>query len=154
MTQISIHLFSRSDIYETEPDGRRNQLRLLPAEENHIFRSRNEIRKGYGVGVIPFYSVGRNPSPRIDNIVPWIQYPDVPYAPLATEEELLSGAEKLVNWMKENPDTQKSGHIMTFAWNEFEEGGHICPTYGTDGAVDLSRLSAFQKVVTYWKENL
>jgi len=114
----------------------------------------NEMRKGYGVDVIPFYSVGWNPSPRIDNIVPWIQYPEVPYAPLATEEELLSGAGKLVDWMKENQDVIHTNHIMTFAWNEFEEGGHICPTYGEDGKIDLSRLEAFGKVVKCWKENL
>ena len=115
---------------------------------------RNEERKGYGLTVIPEYTTGWNPSPRIDNPVPWITYRDVDYPPAPTEEELMYGAKKLVEWIKKNPECTTTGHILCFAWNEFEEGGWICPTFAEDGGIDLSRLEAFRKVADYFREEL
>lgn len=43
---------------------------------------------------------------------------------------------------------------MTFAWNEFEEGGHICPTVGEEGQPNRTRLEDFRAVVSYFKEHL
>ena len=46
------------------------------------------------------------------------------------------------------------GHILTFAWNEFEEGAYICPTMGPDGKVCTAHLDSFAKAVRYWRETL
>jgi len=45
-------------------------------------------------------------------------------------------------------------HILTFAWNEFEEGGWICPTWTPAGEPDTSHTDAFRDVVRYWRERL
>ena len=56
--------------------------------------------------------------------------------------------------MNSKPADSFIGHILAFAWNEFEEGGMICPTYNEDGGVDLSRLKAFRKAADYLRANV
>ena len=41
-----------------------------------------------------------------------------------------------------------------FAWNEFEEGGFICPTYNEDLSVNTDRVHAVREIIKYWKETL
>jgi hypothetical protein len=40
-----------------------------------------------------------------------------------------------------------TGHVISFAWNEFEEGGWICPNIGADGNPDTTRVASFRAVV-------
>ena len=56
-----------------------------------------------------------------------------------------AGMKKLAAWIRENRVHVKVDHILTFAWNEFEEGGYICPTYREDGSIDESLVDAFAK---------
>ena len=44
--------------------------------------------------------------------------------------------------------------ILTFAWNEFEEGAWICPTYDDDLNIDSSRVKVFSEMVKNWKQRL
>ena len=46
------------------------------------------------------------------------------------------------------------GHILTFAWNEFEEGAWICPTYRENLTVNEERVIAFRKISDLWKTRL
>lgn len=114
----------------------------------------NELRKGYGIPVLPHFSAGWNPTPRVDNPIPWTTYAGGPYAEPAAEDELFEGAVRLADWIRENRDRIVPGHILAFAWNEFEEGGFICPTYGEDGKRDESHLRGFRKAAEYWRETL
>ena len=114
----------------------------------------NGVRAASGCPVIPNFVVGWDPSPRIVNPVPWCGYGKPPYAPTATEAELLEGARKMADWIKANRAACPTGHILTFAWNEFEEGGWICPIWRPDGKPDTSRLRAFRKVTDFWRETL
>ena len=107
----------------------------------------NENRKKYGINIIPSFTVGWNPMPRIDSTAPWASYPNIAYSERATEKELIEGAKKLARWISENRDYVKVDHIMTFAWNEFEEGGYICPTYNADDSVNFECVTAFAKAV-------
>lgn len=113
-----------------------------------------ERRAGTGMPVIPNFSVGWDPSPRNVNPVPWCKYRPGPYAPFATEEELLAGAKTLADWIMAHRGSCPTGHILTFAWNEFEEGGWICPTWRADGRPDTARLQAFRKVADFWRKTL
>ena len=124
------------------------------ADHVKILINANEERKKYGISLIPHFSTGWDPSPRIVNPVPWGKYPQKIYAPTPNESELLEGAKELADWIKANKDIATTGHILTFAWNEFEEGGWICPTINGDRTANLSRLNAFKKVVELWKNNL
>ena len=41
--------------------------------------------------------------------------------------------------------------LTDIAWNEFEEGGWICPTLGKDGKPDTWRIEAFRAAVDVLK---
>lgn len=117
-------------------------------------RRANDLRKDFGIPLVPQFTMGWDPTPRILNPVPWVPYPDVPYAAQASHEEFLAGAADLADWIEENRDLLVPEHILTFAWNEFEEGGWICPTWTPDGEPDTSHTDAFRDVVRYWRERL
>ena len=104
----------------------------------------NSKRVKSGKPVIPMFAVGWNPSPRIERPVPWVKYPARTYAPAATEAELVDSAKKLGEWIHANAAACPTGHVLVFAWNEFEEGGWICPNSDTSGKADLGRLKAFR----------
>lgn len=107
----------------------------------------NEERRKYGIPVIPQFTMGWDPSPRCDSPVPWTPYLKQSFASRMTESEVLRGAERLAGWISEHPEQTGTGHVLTFAWNEFEEGGYICPTLGKNGEPDMTRLALFRKVV-------
>jgi hypothetical protein len=37
--------------------------------------------------------------------------------------------------------------VLIYAWNEFDEGGWLCPTLSADGAPDTSRIEALGSVL-------
>jgi len=114
----------------------------------------NERRRQTGLPLIPLYSVGWDPSPRIDHPCPWCGYEDAAYMPFASEEELKKGAEELADWIKDKAGDDFVGHIMTFAWNEFEEGGMLCPMMDEAGGADTARVRIFREISSYFKETL
>ena len=116
--------------------------------------SDNETRKKFGVRILPHFTMGWNPMPRVDNPVPWTNYPRTDYAHPADAADTEAGAKALADWILANRDVTVPGHILTFAWNEFEEGGYICPTRGADGGICTDHLENFANAVRYWKEVL
>ena len=115
--------------------------------------ARNDVRAGNGLPVIPHFSMGWNPTPRIKHTVPWTSYPDGVYAPPATVEELFAAANRLKSWTEEHQTLCPTGHVLTFAWNEFEEGAWICPTLGKDAATpDTHYRDAFAQIAADWKK--
>lgn len=107
----------------------------------------NESRKRFGIDLVPTFTLGWDPSPRIETSVPWISYVKKLYAKTPTPVEIEQAATRLAGWMAANKEYIKSGHTLTFAWNEFEEGGFICPTYNDDGSINEERIGAFAKAV-------
>ena len=111
----------------------------------------HDNRRKAGYSVMPHFETGWDPSPRVERPVPWGKYDDVPWAPPATAEEWAEGARGLRRWIDANPSACPTGHVLAFAWNEFEEGGWICPNLGKDGKADVSRVKAFRRVVEILK---
>ena len=58
-------------------------------------------------------------------------------------KKLVESVRRLGAWMRANTAACPTGHVLVFAWNEFEEGGWICPNLGASGDADLGRLKAF-----------
>ena len=115
--------------------------------------ARNDVRASNGLPVIPHFSMGWNPTPRIKHTVPWVTYPDGIYAPPATVEELFAAANRLKSWAIEHRDLCPTGHVLTFAWNEFEEGAWICPTLGSAAdKPDTRYCDAFAKISAAWRQ--
>ena len=121
--------------------------------EGAIAENLNRAEKG--MPTIPLFPIGWDPSPRIDKKSPWVSYRNCSYAKAATPAELLDGGRRFAKWIKDTPSMSETfcGHIMMFAWNEFEEGAWICPTYNEDLSVNTDRISAISELSEYWKNN-
>lgn len=122
-----------------------------PAEFTDRSLAANEARARIGKSVIPHFPLGWDPSPREENPVPWTTYKKGPWAPTATADDWLASARRLRQWITDHADSCPTGHVLAFAWNEFEEGGWICPTWLPDGRVDASRVRAFAQAVKVLK---
>ena len=94
--------------------------------------------------------------PRVDIPSPWATYPDAPYAAQPTEKDLMDGAVLFADKIKNVECLRDTffGHILMFAWNEFEEGGWICPTYNEDLTINTDKVRGVAKMIKYWKETL
>lgn len=120
------------------------------ARENELIEAKN-IDK-----TIPLYPVGWDPSPRVDIPSPWADYPATDYAKQPTEADLMEGAKIFADAIKNTECLRDTffGHILMFAWNEFEEGAWICPTYNEDLTINTDKVHAVAKMIKYWKETL
>ena len=119
------------------------------ADFNDELIEMNKLMLTYNLPVIPMYGVGWNPNPRVDVPVPWYGYSAKKYAPPSVPEQIENGAADLASWLKSEKIAPR--HILSYAWNEFEEGGYICPTFLPDGGLDTSRVKAFRNAVEYLK---
>ena len=98
-----------------------------------------------GLPVIPTVMTGWNPSPRIQTPVPWGSSGNATYA-TATPAEVAAQLASALAWTMAHP-TSTAGTALVYAWNEFDEGGWLAPTYGTGNpASDTSRLAAIAAV--------
>lgn len=112
-------------------------------------------RMELGVRVIPQFSVGWNPSPRIENPVPWVNYENTSYLQQITKDEMLNGAKKFTEFLSSNKKHNTTNQILVFAWNEFEEGAYICPTYDQSGKnINTDRVAAMGEIIKDWKKKL
>lgn len=90
-----------------------------------------------GSQVIPVCVAGWNPKPRIDNISIWSKfYPKDVYYDNAKPGELAAHIVNGLNWLMNNRTSAPAQCILVYAWNEFDEGGWLCPTlYESDTRV-------------------
>ncbi|MBP5544554.1 MAG: hypothetical protein ILM98_10795 [Kiritimatiellae bacterium] len=127
-----------------------------PLAEDHVNKAigQNALRATAGLPVIPHFSTGWDPTPRIERPTPWTKngYPVRPYAPKLSRADWLDEAAKLRRWIEQHPAECPTGHVMAFAWNEFEEGGWICPNIGVDGRPDTTRVASFRAVAEALKK--
>jgi hypothetical protein len=106
----------------------------------------NEAMKAFGLPVIPLFSAGWNPQPRIDRPSPWITYEEKTYPPAFSGKEMEQAAAEFFDQIEKDAD-YNTGYAAIFAWNEFEEGGYLCPTLGECGAPNTEILEGFAKAI-------
>ncbi len=110
----------------------------------------NQKRIDCGYPTIPVFSMGWNPTPRLETPVPWYSYEKKNYF-LFKDEEYLKAGNHFTQWLQTVDADSMINHILTFAWNEFEEGAHICPTYNSDLTVNTDRIRIFKSMTDMWK---
>ena len=110
----------------------------------------NDLMISYSLPVVPMFSVGWNPMPRIDTPVPWYGYANKRYASASDPEQIVLGAKALSEHLGKKNIQPKT--VLSYAWNEFEEGGFICPTFDCKGGRDKSRLDAFREAAEYFRK--
>ncbi|MFA6242346.1 MAG: hypothetical protein WC655_15535 [Candidatus Hydrogenedentales bacterium] len=101
--------------------------------------------KTTGCEVVPLVSAGWDMRPRVETPVPWVKNGDIEqYYEAPQPEELAAHLENAIAWSKANPDVVKAQTVLVYAWNEFDEGGWICPTLSES----TRRLDAIQAVLS------
>jgi len=109
----------------------------------------NALKK-QGGKVIPSVTGEDDRRPRVENPVPWEVGTAKPVegGPRETPEKasanIAGKVASALEWNRENPDAGEANAVIIYAWNEFDEGGWICPTL-SEGT---SRLDAIHRVLT------
>ena len=104
--------------------------------------------KTTGSQVVPVVNAGWNPKPRIDNISIWSKYyPKDVYYNHAVPNELATHVETALQWLIQNRTAAVSQCALVYAWNEFDEGGWLCPTLYEGDA----RVKAVGKAIRKFK---
>lgn len=103
-----------------------------------------------GLDVVPLVSSGWDNRPRFDNPVPWTKGSNNHYV-APTPEELAGLAREAFDWVVTHPGAAKSEAILTYAWNENDEGGWLVPTLNPDGSPNTSRIDALGELTKAWQ---
>ncbi|GAA4307592.1 hypothetical protein GCM10023143_14300 [Compostibacter hankyongensis] len=103
-----------------------------------------EKYKATGRAVVPWVTTGWSPRPRIDRSVSWgAYYKSNGWAQDATPAGIAENLQNARDWVGSNKVAAKAGVVLMYAWNEFDEGGWICPTLGDS----THRLDAIRQVL-------
>ena len=101
-----------------------------------------------GAQVVPIVTSGWDPRPRVDTPNPWSRhYGAKTWAQAPTPEELANHMKGAMEWIDVNPGSTLANAVLTYAWNEGDEGGWLIPTLGENGRPDTRRLDAIQRVL-------
>ena len=103
-------------------------------------RDRWDAVRQTGVKLIPPVSLGWNQRPRTDNPPPW-GGGGGPYFDRPTPEEAAAHIREGLAFVERYPDACDSRSILCYAWNEYAEGGWLCPTHA-DGTKHLDAIRA------------
>jgi hypothetical protein len=115
--------------YVAQKNSPRASYKKLTEEAEQFW---NEC-KATGSQVVPICDAGWNPKPRIDNVSIWSKYyPKETYYDHASPEELAAHIQKGLEWTIANKPSCAAQCILIYAWNEFDEGGWLCPTIGNN----------------------
>ncbi|MGX1676321.1 hypothetical protein [Streptomyces sp. NPDC055400] len=100
--------------------------------------------------VVPTVSTGWDKRPRFDYPLSWEpNYTGFKneWTQQATPQEIATHLHGAVSWNKTHPDHALANTVLIYAWNEFDEGGWICPTlFEISDAGRPLRLDAIAKV--------
>ncbi len=93
-----------------------------------------------GCEVVPLATAGWDMRPRVETPVPWVRGGDMEeYYEAPEPQELAAHVGKALAWCMANPEAAKAQTVLVYAWNEFDEGGWLCPTL-SEGTARLDAL--------------
>jgi hypothetical protein len=102
-----------------------------------------EKYKNTGMQLIPWVTAGRNTKPRIDHPISWAKVPADQWVADGTPDQIAADLDNALKWVQKNPASCEANALIMYAWNEFDEGGWVCPTFGNNTA----RIDAIRKVL-------
>lgn len=101
---------------------------------------------GMGYRFVPHVTMGWDNRPLHDHPQPW--YPDPgpdSWVAPPKPEEAAAHLKEAITWAAAHPDQDDANTALIYAWNEFVEGGFICPTLPKYGGT--SRLDAIGRLL-------
>ena len=103
-----------------------------------------------GKTVVPTVMTGWNPSPRVQNPVPWGSSGMASYA-TATPAQIAAQLSSALAFVLAHPDST-AGTALIYAWDEFDEGGWLAPTYVAGNPQgDTARLAALAAITALYQ---
>lgn len=114
---------------------------------NHMNAERGlwNARVNYDRKSVPWVTAGWDARPRVTTPVPWVTYPSDSWVQRATPEQVAQQLQAALDWRAANPGSTEPAIVLMYAWNEFDEGGWICPTH----AEGTARIDAISDVMRY-----
>lgn len=98
--------------------------------------------------MVPTCMAGWNRAPRIVRPVSWQASSQEPFkgldtvVPLPTTNEEIAHYVAAKTFVEANPTKCDSKAVLIYAWNEFDEGGYLCPTLGDPTGQRLLALTS------------
>jgi len=103
-----------------------------------------DVFRETGVPVVPLVTAGWDMRPRVETPVPWVKGGSIlKYYEAPRPDELRDHVRRAMDWCLQHPGVVEARSILIYAWNEFDEGGWICPTHHEGSA----RLDAIAQVL-------
>ena len=100
-----------------------------------------------GAEFVPLASTGFDMRPRIETGISWdpkaTTYNINMYQEQPTPEEFAAHLKNTIALLKSHPAQTPAKTILIYAWNEFDEGGWLCPTLG-EGTARIDALHALE----------
>jgi len=102
-----------------------------------------------GLVLVPTVNAGFDASPRRDTEVSWQKgmWENWKFHPPLTREQLARATHRVKRFVLSHPTTCEAKTCLWYAWNEFDEGGWLCPTRRADGTPDVMRLEAVKSAL-------
>ena len=66
---------------------------------------------------------------------------------MATGEELKRHLGNSLSFLEQNKGICEANTVILYAWNEFDEGGWLCPTYMDGEKINTDRINALSEVL-------
>jgi hypothetical protein len=111
-----------------------------------LARAAEQCWDGYrdaGVRVLPGVTTGWDPRPLVETPVSWSTWDPDGWAQPGTPDEIAAHLERALAWTARHPAAAEANAVVVYAWNEFAEGGWLCPTLRAGTA----RLDAIRPVL-------
>ncbi len=101
-----------------------------------------------GLKVVPTGMLGWDRRPRIERPVQWEASNQLPmlgldnYHVQPSNAELVAHLTALRDYIAAHPSACEADVAYAYAWDEFDEGGWLCPTRNSDGSMNSGRVDA------------
>ena len=104
------------------------------------------------VPYIPLITTGWEKNPRKDHPVSWeigqSYHQQKIFPSIATLDEIASHLQRALAFVHEHPDICIANAAIIYAWNEYDEGGWIAPTWTPQGVPNTERLKAIKGILS------
>ncbi len=135
----AVSAYAKGDMVDTFAE-------LATAAENHWKLAAKE-----NIRFIPLVTTGWDKQPRKDHPVTWEKnaayHQQETFTSQATPKQIAEHLRHALDFVRNHRQTCESGAVIVYAWNEYDEGGWLSPTWKADGNGDTSRLDAVRSVL-------
>lgn len=129
------------------PGGQKNFADLARSLEQGPWQNAVKSKTPY----VPLVTTGWDKQPRKDHPVSWEKdhayHQQKVFPSTATPQEIAQHLASGLRFVREHPEVCAANAIIIYAWNEFDEGGWLAPTWSGGNKPNSERLDAIRQVL-------